>query len=241
MTEAGQGAVALVLHGGGGPVTVSSIAEHLAQSMHVLAPTHPGWNGTARPDWLTGVDDLAILYLDLLEQRGFEEVTVIGSSLGGWLAAEMAVRDRGSRIGRLVLIDAVGVDVPGEPPVDFFTLDPRGVAAHAYHDPDRFFVEPATLPPEVIALQRGNMATMRAIAGTQMRDRKLLRRLGKVDVPTLVVWGESDRIATPAYGRVLAGAFPNGRFALIEKAGHLPQIEQPEATFAVIDAFIGRD
>ena len=121
---------------------------------------------------------------------------------------------------------------------DFFSLTPRGVAEHAYHDPDRFFVDPATLPPERIALQRGNMAALRAIAGATMTGPKLLRRLGSVEIPALVLWGESDRIATPAYGRAWAGAFGKGRFQLIEKAGHLPQLEQPQATFAAIDAFV---
>lgn len=238
MSEAGAGTPVLVLHGGGGPATVAGLAEHLAQQHHVLAPTHPGWNGTSRPDWLSGIDDLAMVYLAELRRRGLRDVSLVGSSVGGWLAAEMAVRDLGGLIGRLVVIDGVGVEVPGEVPVDFFSLTPRGIAEHSYHDPDRFFVDPATLPPERVALQRGNIATLRAIAGTSMTDPKLLRRLGDVVIPALVLWGESDRIATPAYGRAMAAAFGNGRFQLLEKAGHLPQLEQPEATFAALDAFL---
>ena len=90
---------------------------------------------------------------------------VIGSSIGGWIASEMAVRDRGARISGLVLIDAVGIEVDGEPITDFFALDPRGVFEHSFHDPDRFFVDPATLTPEQIATQQANMASLRAVAG----------------------------------------------------------------------------
>src|SRR3954463_11808759 len=100
---------AIVLHGGGGVQTVKNIADHLSPSMDVLLPTHPGWDGTARPDSIADVGDLAQHYLDLLAERDLSDVLVIGSSLGGWTAAEMAARD-GSRIGRIVLIDAVGID-----------------------------------------------------------------------------------------------------------------------------------
>ena len=112
------------------------------------------------------------------------------------------------------------------------------MAVHAYHDPDKFFVDPSTLPPPTAAMIRGNMATLKIVAGPTMSDPKLLHRLADVDIPALVLWGESDRIQTPAYGRALAAAMPNGRFELIERAGHLPQLERPEATFAAIDKFI---
>ena len=234
----GSGKPILMLHGGGGPVTIAGLAAHLAQGAHVLTPTHPGWNGTARPDWLSGVDDLAMLYLRLLKERGLRDVTVVGSSMGGWTALEMAVRDTAGLIGRLTIVDGVGVEVPGEKIVDFFALTPRGVAEHSYHEPDRFFVDPATLPPERMALIRGNIATLKIVAGTLMFDPKLLRRLGQVEIPVLVLWGESDRIATPVYGRALAAALPKGRFELIARAGHLPQLERPQETFALIDAFV---
>ena len=213
--EMGSGRDVLVLHGGGGPVTVAGLAAHLAASAHVLMPTHPGWEGTVRPDWIASVDDLAMLYLRLLRDRGLSDVTIVGSSMGGWIALEMAARDLGGLIGRIVVVDGVGIVVEGEPGADFFALTPRGVAEHAYHEPDRFFVDPATLPPERLALMRGNMAALKAVAGSEMADPKLRGRLGDVDIPALVLWGESDRIQTPAYGRALAATLPEGRFELI--------------------------
>src|SRR5258707_3591575 len=83
-TEAGAGRPVLILHGGGGPFTVASIADHLAGTMHTITPTHPGWNGTSLPEWLSGVDDLALTYLSYLEDTNLRDVLVIGSSVRGW-------------------------------------------------------------------------------------------------------------------------------------------------------------
>ncbi|WP_327316594.1 alpha/beta fold hydrolase [Streptomyces sp. NBC_01235] len=239
LSTAGTGRPVLVLHGGGGPATVAGLAAHLARTAHTLTPTHPGWNGTHRPDWLTGVDDLALAYLHHLHARGLRDVLVVGSSLGGWTAAEMAVRDTAGVITGLVLIDAVGVHVPAEPIRDFFALDARGVAEYAWHDSDRYYQDPALLPRAQLAAMRANMATLRTLAGDPgMHDPKLLRRLRRVTVPTLLLWGESDRIVTPAYGAAYADAFADGRLQVVPEAGHLPHIEQPEATFALIDAHL---
>ena len=239
LTEAGSGRPALVLHGGGGPFTVAGIAEHLAETMHAVTPTHPGWNGTARPDWLSGIDDIALAYLGYIEDNDLRDVLVVGSSLGGWIGAEMAARDDAGRISGLILLDAVGVAVDGQPIRDFFALDARGVAEFSFHDADRFYVDPVTVPDEQAARQRANMATMRIVAGEPYRhDPTLLARLRRIEIPVLVIWGDSDRIVTPAYGAVFAAAFGQARLEIVRDAGHLPQIEQPAATFALIDDYV---
>ena len=225
---------ALVLHGGGGPQTVAPIVAHLAQTMRVLAPTVPGWNGAPRPAWLTRVGQLGELFADLLAREALRDVLVVGSSIGGWIACEVALHAPRGVVGKIVAIDSTGIDVPEAPMADFFALDPRGIAEHSFHDPARFFVDPATLPPEQIAMRRANMQTLRVFAAD---DHTLAPRLGALATPALVLWGESDRVVTPAYGRALARAIPAARFELIAKAGHLPQLEQPAATFAAIDAF----
>ncbi|WP_459648606.1 alpha/beta fold hydrolase [Kitasatospora sp. Ki12] len=241
LSEAGAGRPVLLLHGGGGPATVTGLAQHLSRTAHTVTPVHPGWDGTHRPAWLTGIDDLAVAYLDHLRDRRLDDVLVIGSSLGGWIAAEMAVRDTEGTITGLVLIDAVGVHIDTEPITDFFALDARGAAEHSWHDPDRYHVDPAGLPVEELARRQANMATMRTLAGDPyMHDPELLGRLGRVQVPTRLLWGESDRIVTPAYGAAYAEAFADAVLEVIPGAGHLPQIEQPEATLALIDAHLRR-
>ncbi|MGW0869681.1 alpha/beta fold hydrolase [Streptomyces sp. NPDC002740] len=228
----------LVLHGGGGPATVAPIAEHFAATAPTLLPTHPGWNGTPRPDDLTAVADLAAAYLRLLRDRDLSDVLVVGSSLGGWIAAELAAADTQGLVSGIVLMDSVGIEVDGEPVRDFFALDPRGVAEYAYHDSDRFYVDPATVPAERLAALRGNMAALRVFSGgPAMSDPTLRPRLAAVTVPALVLWGESDRIVTPAYGKEYAASFANARFEVVAEAGHLPHLEQPARTFALLDGF----
>lgn len=230
----------LVLHGGGGPFTVAPIAAHFEPSSHVLLPTHPGWDGTPRPDGLANIPALAALYLRLLADRGVRDVLVIGSSLGGWVATEMAASDVEHRIGGLVIIDGAGIEVPEHPVVNFFGLTPRQIAEHSWHNPDRGYIDPSTMPAERVAAQRANMQTMGVYTAEHgMHDPALRARLGVVTIPTLVLWGESDRVFTPGYGRAYAAEFPNSRFELIPEAGHLPQLEQPAATFAAIDAWSG--
>ena len=243
LTEAGPttGRPVLVLHGGGGPATVAPIAEHFAPASPTLLPTHPGWNGTPRPDDLTRVADLAAAYLRLLRDRHLSDVLVVGSSLGGWIAAELAAADTEGLISGLVLMDAVGIEVEGEPVRDFFALDARGVAEYAFHDAERFYVDPATFPAERLAVIQGNMAALRVFSGgPAMSDPGLRARLAAVAVPTLVLWGESDRIATPAYGKEYAASFRDARFEVVAEAGHLPHLEQPERTFALLDDFAAR-
>ncbi|MGW0567510.1 MULTISPECIES: alpha/beta fold hydrolase [Streptomyces] len=236
---------ALVLHGGGGPRTVAPIVGHLAATLHAFAPTHPGWEGTTRPDSIGSVAHLATAYLARLLEHKEHDVVLIGSSIGGWIALEMAVQAAQDEryaglIGAVVDIDGVGAVVEGEPVADFFALDARGLAEAAWHDPERGYVDPAGLTDEQRAIQQANGRTMAAFVGAGMSDPTLLGRLGAVNVPTLVVWGESDRIVTPAYGRAVARAVPDAQFVEIPAAGHLPHLEAPDATWSAIDPFLAK-
>jgi pimeloyl-ACP methyl ester carboxylesterase len=234
---------ALVLHGGGGPRTVAPVVGHLAASRSVHALTHPGWDGTERPGSIASVADLASAYLARLLDHGERDVLVVGSSIGGWIALEMAVQAAADErfagvLGSVVVIDTVGVVVDGEPIADFFALDARGLAEVAWHDAERGFQDPALVTEEQRAVLRSNGQTMAVLAGRDMSDATLLGRLAAVDVPTLVVWGASDRVVTPTYGRAVAGAVPGAVFAEVPAAGHLPHLEAPEATWAVLDPFV---
>lgn len=237
--------IALVLHGGGGPQTIAPIVHHLSPSFHALAPTHPGWNGTSRPDDIVSVVALAAAYLDRLLADGHRDVILIGSSIGGWIALEMAAQAAADDkyaglVGAVVDIDGVGVVVDGEPIADFFALDARGLAEVAWHDPDRGYTDPAGFTDQQRAMQQANRQTMAVVAGREMNDPSLLARLRTIDVPTLVVFGESDRVVTPAYGRAVTDAIPGAEFVEVPAAGHLPHLENPEATWAAIDPFLTR-
>ncbi|SBT45151.1 alpha/beta fold hydrolase [Micromonospora auratinigra] len=221
----------LLLHGGAGPQSMTGFAALLAERhpARVLVPTHPGFGGTARPEPLTTVADLARLYADLLEEADLHDVTVVGSSLGGWVAAELALLSS-PRVGRLVLLDAVGIEVLGHPVADFFALTMDEVFQLSYHDPAPFRFDPATLPPAAQAMAAGNRAALGVYGGRSMADPTLAGRLAGIGVPTLVLWGDSDRIADVDYGRAYAGAVPAARFRVLPDTGHLPQLETPEQT-----------
>ena len=232
INEQGQGRPVLVLHGGGGPASVAAFAEAVSRNAKVLTPIHPGFNGTPRPEWLASVDKLAGVYLEWIAKHDLHDVLLVGFSMGGWIAAAMAAQDA-SRLRSVVLVNAVGIAVEGEPVADVFGLSPQEIRALSFHNPDKFRFEPT---PQQIAMTAANFKTL-AVYGRQMQDANLKNRLASVSLPALVAWGESDRIATPAYGRAYADAFGNGRFAPIAESGHMPQIEQPARLLALVEKF----
>ncbi|HXO06634.1 MAG TPA: alpha/beta hydrolase [Solirubrobacteraceae bacterium] len=234
--QQGEGRPVLLLHGGGGPPSMGPLPSALSTDFEVIAPVHPGFAGTPRPEWFTGIDDIALSYLQLLEQRDLRDVLVVGSSVGGWIASEMAVREH-ERISGTVLIDAVGINVEGIELADFFSLTPQELVAYVFHDPAAA-PDPAQLPQAARDIQAANAATLAVYAREPyMHDPKLRRRLALVPTPVAVIWGESDQIAPEPYGRAYAASFPNGRFEPIREAGHLPHLEQPEQVVEAIRRF----
>jgi pimeloyl-ACP methyl ester carboxylesterase len=232
-----DGRPCLILHGGGGPQTVAGLAVGLSRA-HILVPTHPGFEGEPRPEWFDSIDDLAFAYLDLLERLDLQDVLVIGSSMGGWVASAMALRDTARRLRGLVLVNATGIQVDGHPVADVSTLTPGELAALSFHNPAALRIDPATITPEQIATRKANTETLYVYDSQRLGgDPKLRLRLKHVSIPVLVVWGESDRVADVEYGRAYAQSFPHARFELIPEAGHLPQIEQPERLLTLVRKF----
>jgi pimeloyl-ACP methyl ester carboxylesterase len=227
--ERGDGQPYLVLHGGAGPQSVATFAQLLADQGHnrVLTPTHPGFGGTNRPDQLDTVKKLAILYRDLLDDLRLERVSVIGNSVGGWIAAEIALLGS-PRVARVVLLDAVGIELEGHPVADVSGLSVPEIQALSFHDPTPFRVDPATIPDAQKAIMAANATTLAVYAGSPaMADPTLLTRLGGITIPTLVLWGDSDQIVGAAYGRAYAAAIEGARFEMLSATGHMPQMESP--------------
>jgi pimeloyl-ACP methyl ester carboxylesterase len=234
--ERGDGRPFLVLHGGAGPQSVAGFAQLLAEKGDclVITPTHPGFGGTSRPDELNSVARLAALYVSLLDDLGLEGVTVIGNSVGGWIAAEMALLEA-PRVSRVVLLDAVGIEVEGHPVADVAGLSVPEIQALSFHDPAPFRVDLATIPDAQKAIMAANGDALAIYAGSAaMADPSLLGRLGGIAIPTLVLWGESDRIVEPAYGQAYAMAIPRSRFEVLPATGHMPQMETPDLVLQAI-------
>jgi pimeloyl-ACP methyl ester carboxylesterase len=237
-TERGSGPPVLLLHGGAGPMSVTPWAELLARkgSARVITPTHPGFAGTPRAEKLTSVGALARVYDALLAKLGLDCVTVIGNSIGGWIAAELALAAP-TRLAHLVLVDAAGIEVPDHPIADVFSIPLEELSRRSYHDPARFRIDPSKLSPEQKAMMAGNFATLKVYCGN-MVDPSLRARLSAISTPTLVVWGESDRVIDPEYGRAYAQAIPGARFQLLSGTGHLPQLESPELLAETLWPFV---
>jgi len=242
--ERGAGRPVLLLHGGAGPQSMTGFAKLLAArgGLRVLVPTHPGFAGTERPAGLADLRALAATYAVLVEELDLDGMSVVGNSIGGWLAAELAALASAEPTGRararwrdLTIVDAVGLAVPGHLPVDFFALTLDQVAELSYFEPDRYRLDPSTLPPAARTAMPGNRAALAVYGGTTMTDPTLGDRLLGIAVPTLVVAGEADRIVDPEVARVYAATIPGARFALLPRTGHLPQIESPEALLELLD------
>ncbi|KOU19040.1 alpha/beta hydrolase [Streptomyces sp. WM6372] len=226
----------LLLHGGGGPQTVAPFAGLLAEQRpaRVFTPLHPGFGGTVRPEWLADVPTLARVYAQLLDELGLTDVTVVGNSIGGWIAAELALLGS-DRISSVILVNAVGIDVPGHPVADAFSLTPAELSRLAFHDPAKFAVDVAALPEAARTAMAAHRAALEVYSGPHaMADPTLRERLAEVAHPTLVAWGESDQVVDGAYGRAYAAAIPRARFTLLHGTGHMPQIETPEQLLPVV-------
>jgi pimeloyl-ACP methyl ester carboxylesterase len=233
----GDGTGALVLHGGAGPRSVAGLAAALSEHAYVVVPTHPGFDGTTRPGPTDTIEDLAVAYLDLIDALDLRAVMVIGSSIGGWVAIEMSLRDNRRRMTSLVLLGATGIKP--EPPLEIADpakLGPVKTGELAFYRPE-LRLDPATLSEAQKAAMAENQRVQAIYAGTNY-DPKLRGRLHRVFVPVLVLAGEQDGIVPPAYQRALAGSFPRAVFRAVPEAGHFPHIEQPAAVFGALADFV---
>jgi pimeloyl-ACP methyl ester carboxylesterase len=230
-----QGHPFLLLHGGGGPQTVAPFAGLLAEQRpaRVFTPVHPGFGGTARPGWLTDVPTLAQVYVQLLDELDLTDVAVVGNSIGGWIAAELAALGS-DRITSVTIVNGVGIQVPGHPVADTFSLTPVELSRLSFHDPSKFRMDPN--PSEALrAVMAANRTALEVYSGPNaMADPTLNERLSKATLPTLVVWGESDQVVDADYGRAFAAAIPDARFELLRETGHMPQVETPEQLLPVL-------
>lgn len=209
---------------------VAKLAEHWT----VHAPRHPGFDGRRPPTSFRRIEDLAYLYLDLLEQFDLNEVTLVGASFGGWIGLEMAVRDR-TRLRGLGLIAPFGAKFGGRDDRDFADLSalPAEEAARALF---------AGTPPDLgtfsdgdlTAVARDRQFTAYYAWKPYLHNPSLARWLHRVAVPTHLIWGVEDGFVTTGYGKRLAERIPGARLDIVSGAGHYPQIERLDETVALL-------
>ena len=227
----GNGKPLLFLHPEIGMDRAGPALEALSKGARVIAPTHPAYGKSAAPSTFNTIDDIAYLYLDLLDALDLREVTVVGLGIGGWIAAAVAIKST-QHLARLVLVDAFGVKHGDRETRDIFDMwfvTDADLQKVFYLDQDVAARDTSKLPDdELYTIARAREASSRYGWRPYMHDPKLKGRLHRIKIPALVLWGAEDKIVAPAYGRAYAAALPNARFALIERSGHFPHVEQPQ-------------
>ena len=252
LVTVGDATIELVRRGRGRPLLLlpgeemleadSAFAAALAERHEVIIVAPPGFGRSTRPHWLTEPRDLAYFCRAVLKELGLGPLPVIGCSLGGWIAAEMAAMDD-SVFSHLVLIDPYGVKL-GTPTerdlVDIWQIAPLKVAALKWHDAAKGKRDLAALSDEALAAEARNLESFdRFCWEPYLHNPKLKHLLFRIAKPTLFIWGERDGIAPPAYGEKFCALIPSARFAAIAAAGHYPHLEQPEAVLGRVSELIG--
>ena len=240
--QGGSGPSLLALHGAGGSQGWLQYHQALAQHFTVYAPSHPGYGPSERPEWLDTMTDMAHFYQALIDTLGVDRLAILGTSMGGWLAAEIAAMAP-ERLSRMVLVDAVGIKPEVGEIADILMCSREDAAKLRFYDtsqvPDyetRFNRE---LTPEERDAQYANqeMAT-RLCWRPYMHNPKLPHYLRRVQTPTLVVWGRQDAIVPLNCGEIYTRELPNARLHVIDHCGHSPHHERPDAFLQAVIPFL---
>ena len=232
--EGGEGPPLLFLHGAGGFCIGPAYLDLIGKYRRIVAPSHPGFGLSGLADWMDRPDDIAHIYWELLDRLGLDRVDVVGTSFGGWIAAEMATMQP-QRLRRLVLVAPAGVktgsreelDIP-----DMFATPADAIQRMLYVDPAKFAIDPAAMTDEELRIMLRNRESFALFAWEPyLHNPKLPHRLHKVTCPTLFLRGDQDGLISAAYISRYAALLPNARIVTLPNTAHLPQLEAPE-TFA---------
>jgi pimeloyl-ACP methyl ester carboxylesterase len=240
LMRGGAGAPLLFLHGGGGAGIWLPCMAQLAKKFDVIAPEHPGFGDSDTPPWLDTIEDLANFYLDFLDQLDLRGVHLIGSSLGGWVAAELAVRNA-TRLASLTLIGAAGLHLTEVEQVDTFLSNDEQRIRDLFHDQDlaEAVIAGSERPELEDAALKNRMMTAKLSWQPRNHDPHLRKWLHRIKVPTLLVWGDHDRLFPKEYALAYQRLIPGAKVVIIPDCGHLPHVEKGDEFAAELTTFIG--
>ena len=236
LLNSGSGDAVLSLHSIEGNLGLLPYLDALSQSACVYAPTHPGFGSSERPDWLETIADLARFYLWMLQDLELDKVHLMGGFMGGWVAAEMAVMNP-HILQSLTLIGTAGVRPSEGEIADIFLLGDEQTTSLSIGDPD--LLTTAIEPEDPFVRLRGREMTTRLCWKPYMHSPSLIHLLPRVHVPTLILWGNNDRIVPVSAGERIADAMPDARLEIIAGAGHLPHIERSNEVIPLLRQHMG--
>jgi pimeloyl-ACP methyl ester carboxylesterase len=239
LRSVGHGAPLIVLGDVFGPQAWSPALDILARKREVLCPIHPGFGGGRRPEWLDTVSDLAVAYLDLMDRMDLRHVDLMGFGLGGWIAADLAVRNSG-RLRSLTLVGAHGLSLRDHPLPDIFLQSEEALMRSWFVDQtlaELTITKEVTAETEDVRLQDQELAA-RIAWEPRLHDPQVMKWLHRITVPALVVWGEQDAVLPLAYALEWQARLPTARVTVIADCGHAPHFERPELFAGLVDDFL---
>ena len=214
--------------------------EALGRAHDVIIPDHLGFGGSDNPDWFRAMGDMAYCYLDFLDHLGVSGLHVAGASMGGWIGAEIAVRDS-ARLASLSLIAPYGIREKGQTYGDVFLWTPEQNIRNRFVD-QQFagsFLQLENTSEETAALLKDRYATARLGWAPRFHSPELQRWLHRIKLPVLLIWGADDKIAPAAMAKSWQAGLPNSRLVTLPACGHLPHMERMDETLAAVTQFIG--
>lgn len=236
VVEAGEGAPLLFLHGAGGAAWTPML-EGLSKHWRVIAPEHPGFGKSVIPNWMARIGDLAFFYLDALKVLGLDRVHLVGHSLGGWTAAEIAIRNT-ARLKSLTLMAPAGVWEDATPYANIFAFSPEEQARKMFVDPKLVAARLEQLASADLAAMQHNKQTAAHLAQNPLlHNPQLAYWLHRIDLPTLIIWGVEDQIVPYGCHKTFMKEITGAELYALAQSGHGLHAERPQECIAKINSF----
>ncbi len=241
MVSGGSGPPLLFLHGAGGSAGWRSWHEELAKQYTVYVPSQPGFNGTERPDWVYTITDVAHFNLQMIQTLGLDQYVLVGSSMGGWVSAEIAAMCPPG-LKALVLVDAAGIKPEQGEIAEIFMCSAATRLKQRFHDPSQVpnyeqYERPLTPEEQTVDHANREMAS-RLCWRPYLHNFSLPHYLHKVSTPTLIVWGRQDAIIPVECGELYRQALPNSSLTILDNCGHSPAVEKQTEFLSAVNGFL---
>jgi pimeloyl-ACP methyl ester carboxylesterase len=235
----GSGPPMLFLHGARGAARWLPFMEALSARFDLIVPEHPGFGRSETPPWLDNISDLAYFYLDFIEALGLRHIHLVGTSLGGWIAAELAVRNQHG-LRTLTLVAPAGIHVKGVQPGDFFLWPAAELARNLFCDASlaEAMLREQPSEEEQEMLMKNRFTTAKLAWQPRLFNPHLAKWLHRITIPTLILWGDQDKVMPPPYGLAFRDLIPRARLEILPQCGHLPQVEKMEEFVGAVTRFI---